>query len=100
MLSLSVTLPVVVVSRKGEERVHHGPPWIYKSDVVSSAAEPGDLVRVVTERKRTLGVALWSSRSLISLRFMSFDHDVTDERAFFAARLQSALAYRDSFVVA
>ena len=90
------SLPVVVVSRKGEERVRNGHPWIYKSDVVSSAAGPGDLVRVLNERKRTLGVALWSSRSLISLRLLGFDNDVADERTFFAARLESAIVYRSS----
>jgi len=92
----SSTLPLVVVSRKGEDRVRNAHPWIYKSDVVSSGAEPGDLVRVVNERKRGLGVALWSSTSQISLRFMSLEMNVPDERAFFADRLRAAIAYRET----
>ena len=88
------SLPAAVVSRKGEDRVRNGHPWVYKSDVVSCEAAPGDLVRVINERKRPLGVAMWSSRSQISLRLMSHDSDVADERAFFAAKLREAIAYR------
>ena len=91
---MSSSVPTVVVNRKGEERLRNGHPWIYKSDVVSSAAEPGDLVRVVNERKRTLGVALWSSQSQISLRFLTLGAGIDDERAFFAERLRAAIAYR------
>ena len=91
---MSSSVATVVVNRKGEERLRNGHPWIYKSDVVSSAAEPGDLVRVVNERKRTLGVALWSSQSQISLRFLTLGAGIDDERAFFAERLRAAIAYR------
>ena len=58
----------VVVNRKAVHRVQDGHPWIYKSDVVSSNAGPGDLVRVETERGRPIGWALWSTTSQISLR--------------------------------
>lgn len=94
-----MSLPPVVVSRRGEDRVRNGHPWIYQSDVVSSAAEPGDLVRVVNDRKRALGVALWSSTSQISLRFVSLGADIPDERVFFAERLRAAIAYRGSLAM-
>jgi len=90
-------VPTAVVSRRGIDRLKAGHPWIYRSDVISSDAEPGDVVRVVSERDRPLGVAFWSSLSQISIRML--DDDVAaaaDERAFFRSRLQAAIAYRAS----
>jgi 23S rRNA (cytosine1962-C5)-methyltransferase len=84
----------VVVTRRGADRVRAGHPWIYRSDVVTVDATPGDLVRVTTERGRPLGWALWSEASQISLRFVSTDRTIGDETAVFRARLAAAIAYR------
>jgi 23S rRNA (cytosine1962-C5)-methyltransferase len=101
--------PSVVVTQRGAERLRAGHPWIYRSDVVSTGAEPGDLVRVVNERKRVLGLALWSSTSQIALRLLSglsaearsAKADATgatgadvDEAALLRERLGAAMAYR------
>ena len=66
---LGMPHPAVTISTRGAERLRQGHPWIYRSDIRESAAEPGDLVRVVSERGRPLGVGFWSSESQISLRF-------------------------------
>ncbi len=95
--------PEVVISRRGADRVRAGHPWVYRSDVVKAVAEPGDLVRVREERRRALGLALWSSQSQIAIRMMtglaSGDRDAAggaiDERAMFDDRLRAAVAYRD-----
>lgn len=55
-------------------------------------AAPGDIVEVRTERGRPLGRAFYSSTSQITLRMLG--EGPTDERAFFRARLEAALAYR------
>lgn len=90
--------PVVVVSRRGADRVRAGHPWVYRSDVVIAEADAGDLVRVFGERERPLGWAFWSSTSQIALRFVSGESGPTppDERALFADRLRAAAAYRAS----
>jgi 23S rRNA (cytosine1962-C5)-methyltransferase len=88
-------VPTAVVSKRGAERIRAGHPWIYRSDVLSASADAGDLVRVVTERDRFAGCALFSTSSQIALRMVS-DSDVPDERALFRERLAAALAYRDS----
>jgi 23S rRNA (cytosine1962-C5)-methyltransferase len=88
-------VPVVVVNRRGADRARAGHPWIYRSDVLSAEVEPGDLVRVVTERDRPVGMALWSSLSQIALRLVG--REVTgDERTFFRERLGAAIAYREA----
>ena len=90
--------PVVTVSARGAERLRMGHPWVYQSDVRTSTAEAGDLVRVDSERGRPLGVGFWSSTSQISLRFLGTD-DVVDERAMFRERLQAALTFRDTLAI-
>lgn len=87
-----------VVSRRGIERLRSGHPWIYRSDVVSVEAEPGDLVLVKSERGRPLGWALFSSASQITLRMMAGDTDV-DDRTVWPERIAAALAYRESLAI-
>jgi 23S rRNA (cytosine1962-C5)-methyltransferase len=89
-------VPVAVVSSKGAERLRAGHPWIYRSDVRSVAADPGDLVAVETERGRPMGWALWSSTSQIALRSVGSDVDPADEAGWLRARLAAAAAYRDT----
>jgi 23S rRNA (cytosine1962-C5)-methyltransferase len=91
---LAAGSPVVVVSRRGEDRIRRGHPWIYRSDVASATASPGDLVTVVGGRDRRLGDALWSSRSQIALRMVSAGDDAPDESIWWH-RLAAAVAFRD-----
>ena len=96
-------MSTAVISRRGVDRLRAGHPWIYRSDVLSCDGQPGDLVRVVTERERPLGRAFWSTASQISLRMVS---DATgeggepfDERKYFANRLERAIAYRAELAI-
>ena len=83
------------ISRRGEERIRNGHPWIYKSDVGAVDAEPGSMVRVVDTRDRTVGYALYSDRSEIALRMFQRGPDAPD-LATWRERLQRALAFRDT----
>jgi len=94
-VSASPLTASAVLSRRGTERLRSGHPWIYRSDVASAKAEPGDLVLVKSERGRPLGWALWSSESQIALRFVATDGNVNDE-TLWRDRLVTAIAYRDS----
>ena len=83
----------VVITRRGEERLRRGHPWIYRSDVARSDAEPGAVVRVAGPRGRTLGFAFYSSSSEIRLRL--FEHGETLAPDFLGERLDAALRYRE-----
>ena len=85
--------PGVVVTRRGADRISGGHLWIYRSDVRSAQAAPGDVVRVADEKGRPVGRALWSDRSQIALRFLTRRDEPVD-RAFFAARIRAAAEYR------
>ncbi|HUK52178.1 MAG TPA: class I SAM-dependent rRNA methyltransferase [Candidatus Binatia bacterium] len=89
--------PGVVVTRKGADRVAGGHLWIYRSDVRSAQASPGDVVRVTDEQRRLVGHAFWSDRSQIALRFLTRRDEPVD-RAFFASRIRAAADYRRTVV--
>lgn len=88
--------PSAVVSRRGVDRIRAGHPWIFRTDVVDVVAEPGDLVRVTTERGRPLGWATFSSASQITLRLVSQDiGELPALSSWLAGRVMAAAAYRD-----
>ena len=87
-------LPIAVISVRGVDRWRGGHPWIYRSDVLSAEAAPGDIVEVRTERGRPLGLAFFSSTSQITLRMLG--EGPRDERELFRERLRAALAYREA----
>ncbi|HWB30105.1 MAG TPA: class I SAM-dependent rRNA methyltransferase [Vicinamibacterales bacterium] len=92
--------PSAVVSRRGVDRIRAGHPWIFRTDVVDVAAEPGDLVRVTTERGRPLGWATFSSASQITLRLVSQEIGALPElRTWLSDRIVAAAAYRDTLAI-
>jgi 23S rRNA (cytosine1962-C5)-methyltransferase len=87
--------PTVVISSRGEQRVHAGHPWIYRSDVSKVEAQGGDVVRVLGPRQHPVGSALFSDRSQIPLRMLTRG-DVPFDAALLAMRLDRALQVRAS----
>jgi 23S rRNA (cytosine1962-C5)-methyltransferase len=93
--------PTVTVNARGADRVQSGHPWIYRADVADVRAAAGDVVIVRGPRGRPIGRALFSDRSQITLRLLSFeaseaDLDVT---AFVRARIVAALAFREALKI-
>jgi 23S rRNA (cytosine1962-C5)-methyltransferase len=85
--------PAVIISSRGVERLASGHPWIYRSDVVSSAGvEPG-VVRLIDKKNRFWGQALYSSQSQIALRFLTRYAGPIDA-AFLTGRIRMAAAFR------
>jgi 23S rRNA (cytosine1962-C5)-methyltransferase len=88
----------VTITKRGAERARARHCWIYRSDVTEAGnARPGEVVRVVEPGGRVMGYALYSSRSQIALRFVSFDEARID-REFWRRRLLSAERLRKEFV--
>jgi 23S rRNA (cytosine1962-C5)-methyltransferase len=85
----------VTVTRRGAERARAGHLWIYRSDVLDAArAGGGAVVRVRDERGRFVGQALYSDRSEITLRLLSWREEEID-RAWWLARLRASVARRE-----
>jgi 23S rRNA (cytosine1962-C5)-methyltransferase len=90
--------PIVVISARGEERLRSGHPWIYRADVANVRAKAGDLVQIRGPRGRTLGAALYSDRSQIALRMLSYG-DAPGDQALIRRRLEAAIAFRTSLAL-
>jgi 23S rRNA (cytosine1962-C5)-methyltransferase len=90
--------PTVVISSRGEERLQSGHPWIYRADVANVHAAAGDIVQIRSPRGRTLGSALYSDRSQIALRLLSYG-DAPADLALIRRRLESAIAFRRSLAI-
>jgi len=94
-------IPTVIISARGEERLRSGHPWIYRSDLAEVRAEPGEAVAVRGPRNRTLGLALYSSRSQIALRMLMRGHieDPAAVGVLLRQRIGAALAFRESLAI-
>ena len=90
--------PSATVSRRAEERIHNGHPWIYRSDVADVAGSGGDLVAVRAANGRPLGHALFSDRSLITLRMIARGEGPLP-KDWLRARLAAAIDYRRTLAI-
>ena len=81
-----------------DKRAALGHPWIYSNEIAMDAAAkslaPGSLVALTTANGKTLGTASFNPHTLIAARFFSRDAATRIDRAFFATRLERALALR------
>src|SRR5437764_10963626 len=91
-------IPSVVLSARGEERLRGGHPWIYRADVADVRAAAGDRVLVRGPRGRTLGQALFSDRSQIAIRMLTYGEQAADE-ALIRTRIEAALAFRETLAI-
>ena len=88
----------VTVNRKAADRVASGHPWIFSSDVTARGeATPGSVVQVLDHKRRSLGIAHYSSSSQICLRMLGPRVEPVDAQ-FFERRLAAAIEYRRSVV--
>src|SRR5947208_17152331 len=87
-------MPNAIVSTRGARRWSAGHPWIYRSDVIERPDAEAGAVRVMDQRGKPLGVALWSPRSEISLRLLDRNPDATIDHAWWRHTLERAVARR------
>ena len=86
-------IPTVVLSSRGELRLRSGHPWIYRADVADVQAAGGDRVVVRAPRGRILGYALYSDRSQIAVRMLSYGEKPAGDELL-KGRIDAALAFR------
>jgi 23S rRNA (cytosine1962-C5)-methyltransferase len=87
-----------VVRPRGEDRIRSGHPWIYRSDIADVSAEPGEVVEVFGPRQRSLGHALYSAESQITLRMIATEPREIDA-AFWHDRLEAAIRFREMLAI-
>src|SRR5580704_12648912 len=85
--------PTVNITKRGVERLASGHPWIYRSDVMHPAGIEAGVVRIVDQKKRFYGQALYSTQSQIALRLLTREERPFDA-AFLTERIRAASVYR------
>jgi 23S rRNA (cytosine1962-C5)-methyltransferase len=90
--------PYVKLSARGVARLQGRHPWVYRSDITEEKnVPPGAVVRVLDQRGKFLGTALYSSSSQIAIRMISHG-SVADLPALVKERIRAAIAYRKELV--
>lgn len=92
-------IPVLRLKHGEERRLLAGHVWVFSNEIDTEATpltafEPGEVVRVESDRRRFLGYAYVNPRSLISARILSRDAAHPIDRALLVERLQVALSLR------
>jgi len=88
-------MPHVTVTTRGAKRWAAGHPWIYRSDVAEAAEFTAGVVLTRDSAGRTLGWALWSPRSEISLRLLDRDPDAHIDARWWRTRMARAVQRRE-----
>ena len=89
-------MQTAIVSNKGASRWLFGHPWIYRSDVLERPNGDAGAVRVIDQRGKPIGVALWSPKSEITLRLLDRDPDATIDAAWWHSALERTIGRRAS----
>jgi 23S rRNA (cytosine1962-C5)-methyltransferase len=88
-----------IIRKRGADRIRRGHLWVYRSDIINTGdAKPGSIVAVRDERGTKLGMAFYSSKSQIALRFLVKGAAVMEieiDSAFFRRRLDQADQLRE-----
>lgn len=89
------TLPPARITRKGENSIKSGHPWVYDTEVVKApSGENGGLCDVFSERGRYLGTGFYNSRSKIRIRLFTTNANDRVDPAFWERRLRWSYEYR------
>ncbi len=96
------SLSAIKLSPRGAARLKSGHPWVYRSDIAAAdGVAPGAMVRVIDDRGKFAGTALYSSSSQIAIRMIAGNkEEIADLPALIAGRIRAAIAYRKLVVAA
>jgi 23S rRNA (cytosine1962-C5)-methyltransferase len=87
--------------RDGKERsLLRRHPWVFQGSIDKGGADSGETVRVQAHDGRFLAWGAYSPRSMIRVRAWSFDEAERIDEAFFARRIQAAVALRQRLPIA
>jgi 23S rRNA (cytosine1962-C5)-methyltransferase len=91
----------IVTLREGKERsLLRRHPWVFQGSVAKGGGDTGETVRVQAHDGQFLAWAAFSPSSTIRLRAWSFDEAERIDEAYFARRIERALALRARLPIA
>jgi 23S rRNA (cytosine1962-C5)-methyltransferase len=85
----------IIRLREGKDRsLLRRHPWVFHGSIAKGGADPGETVRVEDAAGRFLAWGAYSPSSMIRVRAWSFDEAERIDAAFFARRIERAVALR------
>lgn len=91
------SLPSLTLAPHQTHRCLTGHPWIFRSELGDlPELENGSAVTILDQRKRPLGVGLYSAKSQIAVRLFSRQPGIFIDHDFLRQRLVTALALREA----
>ncbi|MGQ9747682.1 MAG: class I SAM-dependent rRNA methyltransferase [Candidatus Caldatribacteriaceae bacterium] len=89
----------VTISRRAEERILRGHPWVYGGEAEGVEDIPAGSVVLVQNRKgKVLGKGCCNPRSRICLRILTRDPEEAIDESFFQKRIEQAIQFRQRHV--
>ncbi len=90
------SFPAVTVSKKAENSIRHGHPWVYKEEFTGISGSPvqGGICDVFSQKGSWLGAGFYSETSKIGVRILSDNANEGFGPEFFERRVRYALEYR------
>ena len=93
------SLPVLKLRHGEDRRLAAGHLWVFSNEIdvaqtPLTAFQPGDLVRLFSDREKFIGYAYVNPRSLIAARILSRNEEAPPGRDLLVKRLHTALALR------
>lgn len=94
------TWPKIQVSKKAEDSILAGHPWIYAGEIanVIDSYENGDLVDVLSNKGKYLGTGFINDHSKIRIRLISRNANDTFDQNFWKRRIEYAWNYRKTIM--
>lgn len=93
-------LPTLSLLPGRHRRLAQGYPWAYSNEInmdeAARALPPGAAVRLLTAAGETQGTAVFNKRSLIAARLLTNSSKQAIDSAFFAQKIERALALRET----
>ncbi|WP_338055190.1 class I SAM-dependent rRNA methyltransferase [Sulfobacillus harzensis] len=83
-----------VVLKSGPHRVLKGSPWIYRTELEPTSAQPGSVVQVKTREGKVLGQGFFNPRSMIAVRVVAWGAQTTVTDDLFRQRVRDAADLR------
>lgn len=98
---MSTTRPIIRLKPKANARaIRHGFPWVYDNELVTDrrtkALAPGSLAVLQDAEQNPLGLVTVNTASKLIARMLDRDTDAQIDTAWFAAKLSTALAHRET----
>lgn len=88
--------PRITVTKKQENTIKTGHPWIYADEIIeqSESIKNGSIVDVFGKKENYLGSGFYSEASKIRIRLLGNNANETYDDAFFQRKVKYALQYR------